>query len=100
MSLMNDRTVEGYEAPIKRSLWERITSFGAPRVWATLWLMGCLLAAFQAMMLWGMWWAVAVAVGWVLGHVVLVALTLFDAKWDDMAIAQLARKYKAFYDAG
>jgi len=33
--------VEGYEAPIKRALWERILSLGVPRVWATLWMVCC-----------------------------------------------------------
>ena len=37
---------------------------------------------------------------WMLGHGALMGLTLFDAQWDDMVLAQLSRRYKAFYDAG
>jgi hypothetical protein len=35
-----------------------------------------------------------------LGHGLLVGLTLFDVNWDDMALAQLTRRYQAYYDAG
>ena len=41
--------VEGYEAPIKRALWERICSFGVPRVWATLWMVCCLYVGLLVM---------------------------------------------------
>ena len=37
---------------------------------------------------------------WMLGHGVLMGLTLFDTQWDEMVLAQLTRRYKAFYDAG
>ena len=30
----------------------------------------------------------------------LMGLTLCDAQWDEMVLAQLTRRYKAFYDAG
>ena len=46
--------VEGYEAPIKRALWERITSFGVPRVWATLWMVCCLYVGLLVMVAWGL----------------------------------------------
>ena len=41
--------VEGYEAPIKRALWERICSFGVPRLWATLWMVCCLYVGLLVM---------------------------------------------------
>ena len=28
--------IDGYEAPIHRALWERITTLGAPRMWAVV----------------------------------------------------------------
>ena len=40
------------------------------------------------------------AVVWMLGHGALMGLTLCDAQWDEMVLAQLTRRYKAFYDAG
>ena len=49
---------------------------------------------------WGFAWLLVPAVVWMLGHGVLMGLTLFDAHWDEMALAQLTRRYKAFYDAG
>ena len=30
--------VEGYEAPIKRALWERIAASACRVLWATLWM--------------------------------------------------------------
>ena len=49
---------------------------------------------------WGSRGCCVPAVVWMLGHGILMGLTLFDPQWDEMAIAQLTRKYKAFYDAG
>ena len=45
-------------------------------------------------------WLLVPAVVWMLGHGVLMGLTLFDAHWDEMALAQLTRRYRAAYDAG
>ena len=76
--------VEGYEAPIKRALWERITSFGVPRLWATLWMVCCLYVGLLVMVGLGFTWLLVPAVVWMLGHGVLMGLTLFDAHWDEM----------------
>jgi type IV secretory pathway TrbD component len=92
--------IEGYEAPIKRALWERILTFGAPRLWAAFWAVFCLYAGLLAMVGLGFKWILVPALIWMLGHGVLVGLTLFDVNWDDIAIAQLTRRYKAHYDAG
>ena len=92
--------VEGYEAPIKRALWERITSFGVPRLWATLWMVCCLYVGLLVMVGLGFTWLMVPALVWMIGHGLLIALTLFDAQWDEMVLAQLTRRYKAFYDAG
>ena len=53
--------VEGYEAPIKRALWERITSFGVPRLWATLWMVCCLYVGLLVMVGLGFTWLVVPA---------------------------------------
>jgi type IV secretory pathway TrbD component len=92
--------VEGYEAPIKRALWERITSGGVPRLWATLWMVCCLYGGLLVMVGLGFTWLVVPAVVWMLGHGVLMGLTLVDTHWDEMVLAQLTRQYKGFYDAG
>jgi type IV secretory pathway TrbD component len=92
--------IEGYEAPIKRALWERILTFGAPRVWAAFWTSACLYAALLAMIGLGFKWMLVPALVWLVGHGVLIGLTLWDANWDDLALAQLTRRYKTFYDAG
>ena len=92
--------VEGYEAPIKRALWERITSCGVPRLWATLWMVCCLYGGLLVMVGLGFTWLVVPAVVWMLGHGVLMGLTLVDTHWDEMVLAQLTRQYKGFYDAG
>ena len=92
--------IEGYEAPVKRALWERVTSFGAPRVWAALWVALCLYVGLFFMVGLGFKWVVLPALVWLLGHLVLIGLTLWDEKWDEVAGAQLTNRYKAFYDAG
>ena len=37
---------------------------------------------------------------WLLGHGVMVALTLLDPHWDEVLIAQFVHGYKAYYEAG
>ena len=78
--------VEGYEAPIKRALWERICSFGVPRLWATLWMVCCLYAGLLVMVGFGFAWLSSRCLmgAWRLWS------TLCDARWDDMVLAQLA----------
>ncbi len=92
--------IEGYEAPIHRALWERILTLGAPRMWAALWLVGCLYTALLFVTLLGFRWALLPLVVWALGQGVLILLTQWDIGWDDVAIAQLTRRYQAFYEAG
>jgi type IV secretory pathway TrbD component len=92
--------IDGYEAPIKRALWERVTSFGAPRVWASLWIAVCLYAGLFALVGLGFKWVALPAIVWLLGHGVLIGLTLWDPNWDEVASAQLTNRYKDFYDAG
>jgi len=102
MPLSRERSerIEGYEAPIHRALWERILTLGAPRMWAAVWLGLCLYAALVFLTVIGMRWALLPLVVWALGQGLLVLLTLFDPWWDDMAIAQLSRRYKSLYEAG
>jgi type IV secretory pathway TrbD component len=92
--------VEGYEVPIKQALWQRILTCGVPRTWAACWTCCCLYVGLLTMMGLGFTWLLIPALVWMLGHGALMGLTLFDPYWDDMALAQLTRRYKAYYDAG
>jgi type IV secretory pathway TrbD component len=91
---------EGYTAVIHRAIWERITTMGAPRILSTLWVAGCAYAALVAMTAMGVKWMLVPLVGWAIGQGVLVMLTQWESAWDDMAIAHVTRRYKAFYNAG
>lgn len=92
--------VEGYEAPVKRALWERVCTFGAPRAWAALWIAVCLYAGLLVMVGLGFKWIAIPAALWLVGQGVLIGLTLWDPKWDEVAGAQLTQRYQDFYDAG
>jgi type IV secretory pathway TrbD component len=90
----------GYTAPILRGVWERITSFGAPRMWSHAWAAMCLFLGLLLLTYWGFkWLAIPVAL-WAIGHGTLVALTTWNTKWDEMILAQMNRKYKSRYSAG
>ena len=60
-------SIEGYSAPIHRALWERILTCGAPRLWAALWLVGCLYAALLVLTVTGFRWVLLPLVVWALG---------------------------------
>ena len=45
-------------------------------------------------------WASLPLGGWAVGHGALMLLTQWDHGWDDMAVAHMLRRYRAFYDAG
>jgi type IV secretory pathway TrbD component len=92
--------IDGYEAPIHRALWERILTLGAPRMWAAVWLALCLYTALLFLTVLGARWALLPLVVWALGQGVLILLTQWDTHWDDLGIAQLTRRYRAFYEAG
>jgi type IV secretory pathway TrbD component len=93
-------TIEGYSAPIHRALWERILTGGVPRLWAALWLVGCLYAALLVVTVTGFRWGAVPLVVWALGQGLLMCLTQWDHWWDDIGIAQLTRRYRARYEAG
>jgi len=92
--------VEGYTAPIHRALWERMTTLGAPRMWAAMWLAGCLYAVLLLLSVTGVRLAMLPLVVWALGQGALMLLTQWDSAWDDVGIAHLTRRYKSYYEAG
>jgi type IV secretory pathway TrbD component len=90
--------MDGYKAPIHRSLWLRILTWGAPRMWSGVWVLLCLLATA---------WSFAVFEGrvylvpmilWAMGQAVLKALTRWDRQWDEVAKAK--PRYRNYYEAG
>jgi type IV secretory pathway TrbD component len=90
--------MDGYRAPIHRSLWLRILTWGAPRMWSGVWLLLCLLATA---------WSFAVFEGrvylvpmilWAIGQAILKALTRWDWQWDEVAKAK--PRYRDYYEAG
>ena len=92
--------IPGYEAPILRGVWERPTRMGAPRLWAALWLVGCLWVTLLLMTVTGFMLALIPVVVWALGQGMLVLLTIWDPFFDDLGVAHLVRRYAAFYEAG
>ena len=92
--------IHGFEAPIHRALWERILTMGAPRLWAAVWLALCCYTALIFLSVIGLRWVLLPLVVWAVGQGVLVMLTQWDHWWDDLAIAQVTRRYKAWYEAG
>src|SRR5262245_52205128 len=92
--------IAGYQSDIRKGLWERVKTLGAPRHIASLWLVLCLAVAF----IFAMTISVKLAVGamgfWALGHGVMVALTLSDPHWHNVMLAQWIQRYKAYYEAG
>jgi type IV secretory pathway TrbD component len=93
-------SADGYRTRIYRSVWERITTMGAPRLWAAVWLVGCLYVALLMLTVMGFRWAILPLVVWAMGQGALVLLSQWDTHWDDIAIAQLVRRYRAHYEAG
>src|SRR5262249_39769043 len=92
--------VHGYQVPILRGVWERITSFGALRFWSHAWAAMNLFVGLLVLTYWGFKWTLGPFVLWILGHGALVLLTQWNSKWDEMIQAQISRRYKSRYSAG
>lgn len=92
--------IEGYEAEIYQALWRRPTYLGVPKVWASVWMAVGLGACLVAVTKGGFRWLIVPALIWLVGHGILMALTLWDQQFDDVLIARFARKYRPYYHAG
>jgi type IV secretory pathway TrbD component len=90
--------IEGYEAPIHRSLWERILTAGVPRLWFIVTVAGSVFGAFAFYSLFESWLTLLPLVGGVLVLVGLKALTWWDGDWD--AVLAHSLRYRSYYDAG
>jgi len=97
---MTREHIEGYTAPIHQAVWTRILTMGAPRLWSAVWLVGCLYAALVFLTVLGIRWALVPLVLWALGQGALMLLTQWDVHWHELAVAQMTRRYRAFYGAG
>ena len=90
----------GYHSEIRKGLWERVKTLGAPRIIASIWLALCGSLAFVFAMTLSVKLGVGTMGFWALGHGIMVALTLVDPHWDEVGLAQLVYRYKAYYEAG
>jgi type IV secretory pathway TrbD component len=90
--------IEGYEAPIHRSLWERILTAGVPRLW---FITTIAVSVFMAFIFYSLFESYVAVVPLGVGAVALVglkALTWWDHDWD--AVLAHSLRYRSFYDAG
>jgi type IV secretory pathway TrbD component len=92
--------VLGWQVPIQRGVWERILVGGAPRFYAKAWACAWLFLGLMLLTYWGWRWLVLPCGAWLIGHGVLVWLTQWNSRFDDMALAQWNQRYKSRYDAG
>ena len=92
--------IPGYEAEIHRSLWERVTMLGAPRLWSMVWVASCLYAGLIVFLCVGIAWVLGLGVLWIVGQGILVFLTQLDPYWDEIGVARLTRRYQSYYRAG
>lgn len=92
--------IHGYHATILRGVWERITSYGALRLQAAAWAAFNLALGLYLLTYRGILWLAIPIVLWLIGHGVLVWLTMWNPAWSDMFWAQLNNRYKDDYFGG
>src|SRR5262245_66555820 len=97
--LERQERIPGYQEDIHRSLWERITTAGVPRLWAAVWLVLCLAGSLFFLIRLGFGWSLAPLGVWALGHVGLTLLTAWDVQFDDVLLAHILRRYKSYYES-
>lgn len=90
--------IEGYRSPIHRSIWQRILTWGAPRMWSGVWLLLCLMATAWSFVMFEARIYFVPMVGWFVGQAVLKALTRYDPQWD--AVLKAKPRYRSYYEAG
>jgi type IV secretory pathway TrbD component len=100
MTVDQGSSIHGYQVPILRGVWERITTLGAPRFYSRAWACLCLFAGLLLLTYWDFRWLPLPFLAWLVGHGVLVLLTQWNPRFDDMMIAQINQRYKSRYRAG
>jgi type IV secretory pathway TrbD component len=93
----NRHLVTGYRAPIYRAVWERILTWGAPRLFSALWIAVNLYAALLLITAGRPRWLIILVLIWPAGQALLALLTRWDAQFDEVMLA--GPKYRKFYDA-
>jgi hypothetical protein len=94
---MRDLEIEGYAVPIEPGVWQRVLTYGVPRLWGACWTAICAMAFLMILFRgYGKLCLIPVAC-WPLGYILLVLLTLWDEHWDDVLIA--STKYRSHYEA-
>jgi type IV secretory pathway TrbD component len=91
------RLVTGYRAPIYRAVWERILTWGAPRLFSALWIAVCLYGALLLITAGRPRWLIGLVMIWPAGQALLALLTRWDVQFDEVMMA--GPKYRKFYDA-
>ena len=90
--------IEGFHSPIHRAIWSRILTWGAPRMWAGVWLLLCLMGTAWAFVIFeARLYFIPLAL-WPVGQAALKALTRADVQWDQVAKAKA--RYRSYYEAG
>lgn len=90
--------VLGYSMPILQGVWERAKTYGVLRMWAACWAVLHLGAGLYLITYYGFRWLLVLFLTWILGHGLLVMLTKWNDRFDEMLIAQLSRRYKDHYE--
>jgi hypothetical protein len=98
--LREESLILGYRMPILRGVWERVTTFGALRMWSHTWAIFCVYLGLLALSLIGVKWMLIPLALWFVGQGVLILLTQWNERFDEMIGAQLRRRYRSHYDAG
>ena len=90
----------GYEAPIRLGTWQRITRYGAPRMYSYAWLIACIWIGLLALLRLGFRWMLVVIGIWLSVQVLMALLTWWNPNWDSALKARMQRRYKTHYRAG
>jgi len=92
--------IAGYEVDIYRGMWERPKTFGAPRIWAACWLILILYSSLIVLIAGHPAWITWIGITWMGGQATLVALTKWDAAWDQLFTQWLMTGKTRYYRAG
>jgi len=92
------RLPDGYSAPIHQALWERITTAGVPRLWFILSIVVCVFFIFALFTKYRSWVALIPGLAWGVMYVILLALTRWDERFDEVLFWSF--RYRSKYDAG
>jgi type IV secretory pathway TrbD component len=94
-------TIPGFQEEIHLGVWHRHEVWGASRKWVYAWMAVCGFVGAHILFKLPFGWLFPWVFVWMVGHGVLVLLTQWDDRWDDVLLASWRhRKYKKRYEAG